>query len=907
MSDLNLGTLIVELMLDPTHLSKGAKEAKEHLEELSSSIKPLAAALGEGLALAAEVGLGATVEAASKASEAQIRLATALKATGQAADLRAFEELGDAIQRTTTFSEVSVTAAAALGTRLGLSREQVEKLTPSVADLAASMGGGAGSLEHAMFMVGKAIETGQIGPLTRAGVILSQHDQEQFKLMTTAERTAAVMDKLGNSVGGMASALTATAGGAFAQMQNALEKLAETVGAIFEPTVVAALQSVTSALVVVKDFFAGMSDAAKKWVLVGTFVVLGLLQIGAALTALVVFLPELLGIFAAFAIVGPVLLGIAAAVAGIAFETYVLDQAFQRMGITADDAFNSIDGAAESAFAAIEDAVARVAEVIVLGIPAAFSDAFGVSIEPVQKFFDYLKELVGGFAHDLFMAVTLPLRLLLKFQLAPLKLLEGAREAIGSVEDKLAAAKAGMGAGGAGAPSSIAEHAGATPKTGFQLSEGEKWYEAIMAQQTTTAPPEAPPLSPVEINQALEKAFGPLVNDVVGPDLQGVLGWGGKVDAAYNAAVDVFGSNVVEGAIKAAGFITDHLGVVADTLGEIGAGLASKMGDAGSVFSSVFSAGQQGGAPAAIATAAIELLSRTKAFAKLSEIANKGFGDLVKAFEPLTNALIPMAQAARNLLQTVSAEITPVLQSLGTSIVSVSLVLRAIAPLFEALAPAFEAVGLVVEGLGRVVAAAAAAMLVVVLAHAEAWNAIINVLVKFVKAIDKIPGVNLSSWIDKLNEAKVSTKGLKDALGDLSDVMMHGAGTFSTALDHARESMQANTREANRITDDTASAVDDLGDAANKAVASLLNVPQGFKIALARFNAIVPDVPQAAPGDPMIAGTAGAPQVHVDRIIIQSNNAQEIAAALQKIFRWDRYAQTGSSAMGSQPFAVPRT
>src|SRR5690606_25237747 len=52
-------------------------------------------------------------------------------------------------------------------------------------------------------------------------------------------------------------------------------------------------------------------------------------------------------------------------------------------------------------------------------------------------------------------------------------------------------------------------------------------------------------------------------------------------------------------------------------------------------------------------------------------------------------------------------------------------------------------------------------------------------------------------------------------------------------------------------------ALDRVTDSANRAADALLNVPQGFKVALARFNATVADRTVAAPSPVPVPGTAG--------------------------------------------------
>jgi hypothetical protein len=259
--------------------------------------------------------------------------------------------------------------------------------------------------------------------------------------------------------------------------------------------------------------------------------------------------------------------------------------------------------------------------------------------------------------------------------------------------------------------------------------------------------------------------------------------------------------------------------------------LASKLGDAGSAIQNVVSAAQSGGGAAAAGAAAAELFSRTKAFNDLLETVGGAFSSLITAFEPigtmLSQALMPILSSAFRLVTTILDGIAPILDTLSIALQAVSPILVVIAILFKGLKPLFELLGLVVKGLMYVlqgvlivvmyiIEGVGLAVLGVVRGIEEAWNWVVEAVAKVVDFFTAGTGG------DSIRAGKIDTTDTDKAISDL------------TSTSYAAALAQADNAAA---TDQAAGKTADLAKATQAANEALLNVPSGYKVALARFRA----------------------------------------------------------------------
>ena len=113
-----------------------------------------------------------------------------------------------------------------------LTEESLAKLTPGLADLIAQQKGVSATQEDAIGfanLLGKAM-TGQTGALSRAGIIMTEHQKKVMQTGTEMERAAMMAEILEANVGGVNEALADTDAGKIAQTKNLLGRAQDEIG-----------------------------------------------------------------------------------------------------------------------------------------------------------------------------------------------------------------------------------------------------------------------------------------------------------------------------------------------------------------------------------------------------------------------------------------------------------------------------------------------------------------------------------------------------------------------------------------------------------------------------------------------------------------------------------------------------
>jgi hypothetical protein len=203
-----------------------------------------------GAVVGAVQGIGRLAKAASDQENAERRLATAIKNGAGATDeqIESLAQLASERQRVTRFGDEQTLSAQAQLATFKLNAEQIATLTPRVQDLAESqrrLGRENVDLESSAQLVGKAL-SGNVGQLSRYGVILTQAQQETIRLGSANERVAALAEALDENFRGLAESLTPYEQG----VQNAKAAsgdFAEVLGSVItqNPAVSRALESLT--------------------------------------------------------------------------------------------------------------------------------------------------------------------------------------------------------------------------------------------------------------------------------------------------------------------------------------------------------------------------------------------------------------------------------------------------------------------------------------------------------------------------------------------------------------------------------------------------------------------------------------------------------------------------------------
>lgn len=194
----------------------------------------------------------------------------------------------------------------------------------------------------------------------------------------------------------------------------------------------------------------------------------------------------------------------------------------------------------------------------------------------------------------------------------------------------------------------------------------------------------------------------------------------------------------------------------------------------------------------------------------LAQVVNDALTPVFEAFQPVLEALVPLI---RGIFQVFSP------------------ILSALAPLFQAFIPILELLFPVVKLIGIAFTFVAEIAFRVASAFQRAVGNIIigfgKIVETIARAVDKLPGVSARSAIR-----------FAERIQNAGNSVLQSATEMSRAADAMK---RARKEIADLELDRTATAMDRLGDTADNVAAALLNVPAGFKIALARFDATAVD------------------------------------------------------------------
>jgi hypothetical protein len=155
--------------------------------------------------------------------------------------------------------------------------------------------------------------------------------------------------------------------------------------------------------------------------------------------------------------------------------------------------------------------------------------------------------------------------------------------------------------------------------------------------------------------------------------------------------------------------------------------------------------------------------------------------------------------------------------------------------------------------------------------------------------------------MDPIADELQKAKGVRDANASMAALTASIEANAAVIM-----AAQANLAETSKTVEDTEPPVWDLGEAAaaaapaiNGATASLLNVPQGFKLAAARFAAIGDTA-----GAPRFGGLAGAASggstISIGQVLLQTDDPRPFLDALESEAAWRNFATTGTP-IGTPP------
>jgi len=802
----SLGSLFVTLEAKSADFNKAVESAEDRLKNFSDAAEGLAVAAGAAF-VGMAAAMGVAVKAAGEQEQAEVRLAAAARATGQAVDVSAMAAYAGELQKLTGISDDASLGVASVLTSFRLNEDQIKATLPLLQDLSAAFGV---DMQGAAMALGRTLETGS-NALGRMGVVLNDTEKDALENADAQGRLAIVLDKLRGSVGGTAEAMGGTALGSAQRLASAFGELAEALGGLVLGPVTDALGSMADAVNSVAEWVGGLSD--------GTKALLGWL--GLAATAIT-------GAAAGF-------LGLAAA----AVKVHAIFAGLKALGLV--EAIGGWSGALDGMKAAALGLLKALLPIVAIGGAIAGIAGSVSMLQTELTGTDQERQALRGRmgmtgqegATDIPRLVGKALVESIKEGLDPLV---EAFSDMGDVVEKTTASVSTMGqtfspaASGGGGKAGPANfnfdtNGAAVALDGFILeveSATMDFADAGLAEQASQA-----------------------IGDLGLTVRSSAASLGATMEETWRGAatnVEAFGIGLSEGLTQALG----PLGGFVDTL---------------------IAGSSQGGLWGALGSLIASLLSKLGPFQDMLDQIVGILGDLLgRILGPLFTALQPLIDMVGMLADYIGTALLPVFNLLGA------------------------VMSLIVMIIGGII-----------------WT-----VAKTVQGIAH--GINeFLSWI---GATEMDTSGLDESVAGLESKieqagenwmnLSHAAidPTFDPSPDQPAEEAAA-AAVSDQVVDlgddieDTGSAVQDFGDTMAEVNQELNNVPQGLKLAAARFEAITADasVQTSAPG-------AMAPMIfYIETVTTEAQSGQELAETLEGWARTRRLAEGGSSMPGrTAPF-----
>jgi hypothetical protein len=879
-----IGTIAVKLEALTADFKKGMSEVEGLIEKNRQGIGTIAKVSAAGFA-AMSGGIYLATKALDEQRQAELRLATAIDASGKAIDPQAIAAYASELQNLTAFGDEATISAGAMLVSMGATQDQVMGLLPAVQDLAAFMGS---DLNSAAQLVGKSMTLGA-GALTRAGIAMTEVQKKAFDAASQNERVAMVMDLIASKAGGAAQALAGTFSGAMAQVKNQLGEVGEALGQTFEAILVPALQSAA-------DAFRGLADWVKK------------------------LSPEMQGAIGYAALLATALLGVTAAVSGLALALPSMTAGFALMGKAATAAGIKMAAAFWPVTAVILLIGIAIASVILaIGIMRKLWDANALGIRThIEGVIGGFKTLGRGIKEAWGDAMSFMGRAFVK-----------SAEVVGTVFEKMInglisgvnsflKANAKIWNMIAGTSAGQALGMGAITVEGFdkvQLNLGDtaRWaMDRISRNAADLSANMGANLSQAgdDIAWALTSTWDDGIKTI-----KGAFGFGGE--AIENGALD-FGQNLGAAGEDLGAAIDGALGEAEQSIYDFGEA-ASNLGDATfDVTDAIeketkaredllasFQSELQGLVDETVnaQTALEDASNAAKAWSEATltwrdsmEAANKAQGDdrnrpdIAGAAAQLTRGEVEnqtMADAAKAFAMRFTATLGEAGQSIATTIAvfreqgmwmglqeiffqmwsqskalkdTTVWVTNMVGGLVNALEPVFRGVGYIVKG--------------IVIAIANIWNGILYVLKQVLFA------VGADDTARELRKRRIDIANLGE--------------------EQAAEEAGKSADDLGNNLDDASEGAQNFGDTMRDVSSSLTNVPEGFKVAAARFKSIeVGGSGRFGAG----IGTAQTKQVTINIGTVQTDNAAKFMQDLEREAEWTN-VRSGRSIIGGAARAL---
>ncbi|KKN71043.1 hypothetical protein LCGC14_0424600 [marine sediment metagenome] len=813
-----IGTMAIKLIAQTDKFDKDLKKAGGKLKAVGAAAKKVAAASAGALAAIAGAAVIA-IRAADQQRQAELKLAAALQASGQAVNLQVFRDMADSLQDATGQGDELTLSQAALLTSFGANQKAIAALLPGIADYAAATGKNA---TKATQNLGRAIQ-GEFSLLKTMGIGLSDAETATFKLANQTQRAAIIAEKLGTSFGGTAEALSKTAVGAFARVQGRIGDLIQEFGFMIDTPVAGFFLKIEGLIKRVTGFFAGLSKQTKqnavRFGILGT----GIIAVAGAIAGLIALAPLIAIIALPFIKIVAVITLVTLAIAGMRVA-WKKDLGGIRTGVLSfiDIVISSFEKL-KNKILEITDAMSETFATFIAFIKGESADEAFARVQAVRT-----ARAEGGLGAATGAA------------------LGGAGEAIsGAAQTVIGGAKAGLGA--------LKQFGGEIAK---EIKDGmDPFLKALGIDIDTVGDKIKTPLG------TGAKAAGESLKKTAVAAEKAATTLQGAIEGVVIEAIAGFVADMGEGAANAANAMLAAFSVIGPAVQKGG----KEMSDA---FSGATKGFEQGGPVGAAVGALAALATSTEAFRQIMESVNTLFVAVKDVLQRILEPLVPLI-AAISEIALLAFEIFQQLVAFGTVMEVLKVVMQIVVPVVrfvnsvaKKIFDAFKALGAifgdgfkklvrfkeVMEFFGEQLSKVAGVFIRVINKITSKWNEMIE---KIARALGKIPGVG--GKIKKfVRRAKIGS--IEAAAEQAVDPPGGGPG-LADVLPRAIEGLET------------------LGEAARTVTAQLTNVPKGFKIALRRF--------QASAGEqlsPELGGSAGGMTVFV-----QANDAEEIATKLKEI------------------------
>jgi hypothetical protein len=885
-----LGTLAVKLTASTAKFQKDMDAATQKVRTSTDTIRSLTKA--SGIAFAGLSGaIGLATKALGEQRKAERRLESVANIYGT--DTEVIKRYASELQKVTTFSDEATIAGAAMLQSFALTEDQLLTLIPRMQNLSAFVGN---DLNAAAMLMGKAVTTSS-SALSEAGIILSPVQKKLFETANQMERVALVAEVVDANVGNMAELMAKTTVGAFTQLQNSAGDLLEEFGKLVEVPLAAIFRTVRDAVDSVVGVFQLLPAGMRDVIGIGILVVTAISGIATAVGGVALVLPALItGLTAAASAMAPI--AAAAAVLVIKLALLVTAIALVRKAWIDDlggmrtvimDFVNDTVSWWNKGVQILSDDWHGFVSFVTSAWQTTWTNVIGIS----GKALSAMAKQYNTFVTSIIAAIKLVFPLLDDSIADSLGQFKISVDEIETTFDDLAA--------NAPKPFKAIKQSGIDAAeamtAAWEDSQGDidVFWESLQGAAGETANFVVDAFS--ELGSDLADIFG-ITGDEFGDLMAKIREKADLGVAGVGKGTGGAGEDLPKDGPEVTAAMSDY-DMAMEQLGNLGTqalDITKQLGDFGSTISTAMQAWQAGGPYAAAIAVVGSLATKTQSFSVVVETLNGIISQAAKAVEPLVKALIPV-------VKTIAAALTPIIQTLGeliSALVTGGLgpLLKAVGNLIAALMPIVNVILTVLKPVFDVFALAMRGLAIVIGVVALIIGAIVNVIIDVVAGIvDIIAGIadifgaggELREFSESLKDGKVNTDAIAKGIEE--------AATGSYELADA-------TNEAAFELDDTIPGVtdnlDSLGDSAKEttktfreASAALTNIPQGFKIAAARFAAIAVG---SASGD--IGGLeagAGAIRTNViEQMYVVTDDPEELVRRLNELSDWQNFSSSGT-------------